>query len=639
MTTMAREDVSLVWLASGAEQSLGETLSAVCTSCADVGEAIFVGPAHLHSALESLPRVFAKQRVVTCDAADVFSEALNREVAHARSPYLLLITRALSAEPGWLECLRQPFESNLTIAVTTPQFIAEDQIAAAGSVVWADGTCEAFGAGLWSGSRECAFRRQVPAVPPHCMLIRSASLRAVGGFHSGYRLAEYAVADLCFSFRSQGLRAKYQPRTAVRIDPADTVAREQGEGDRVRLRARWGDELRDFPERPVGAVSSRTWLLARDAIAGERILVVDDRVVGPDRGSGDPRMFAMLDELVTLWPTLRVTLVAMSDLGAADNARRLQDKGIEVAYGEYWPSWFHERLCHYGIVLMSRPQPAMVEEWIRSSQPQAFRVYDAEALVFRRLERMLPLVDAAKRAELTDQIHDTRAREIEYLAGADEIFCVSHEEQRVARAVAAPGTPVFVFPFCVDIADSPPGFAERRDLVYFGGFMAGPGSPNEDAVLHLASDVLPLIRERVPDVVLHVVGADPTPALLALESEKIHVVGYVEDPRTWLDRVRVHLVPMRFGAGLKQKLVDTIAAGLPFVTTPVGAEGLRLGSLARLTVADTPQELAELTLALYLDANRWTSAQQQILKLAPRHGRRRFRRVLAKALSRAGIGP
>jgi O-antigen biosynthesis protein len=280
-----------------------------------------------------------------------------------------------------------------------------------------------------------------------------------------------------------------------------------------------------------------------------------------------------------------------------------------------------------------------VDEWIRSSQPQAFRVYDAEALVYRRLERMLPLVDAAKREELTEQIRDSRAREIGYLAAADEIFCVSREEQRVARAVAAQGTPVFVLPFCVDTAESPPGFAERRDLVYFGGFMAGAGSPNEDAVLHLASDVLPLIRQRVPEVVLHVVGADPTPAVRALESEHVHVVGYVEDPRTWLDRVRLHLVPMRFGAGLKQKLVDTIAAGLPFVTTPVGAEGLRLGRLAPLLVADTPHELAELTLSLYLDENRWTATRQQILRLAPRHSRQEFRRVLTRALSRAGIGP
>jgi glycosyltransferase involved in cell wall biosynthesis len=341
----------------------------------------------------------------------------------------------------------------------------------------------------------------------------------------------------------------------------------------------------------------------------------------------------------TLWPSLRFTLAAMTDLGAAQNAPRLQGRGIEVAYGESWPSWFRDRSFHYGVVIMSRPQAAIVDEWIRTTQPQAFRVYDVEALAYRRLERMLPHVEPSKRPAVIEEIRATRAREVEYLATADEILCVTHEEQRVARALAAPGTPVLVLPFCVDVAGSPPGFAERRDLVYFGGFMAGPGSPNEDAVLYLAGEILPLIRQRLPDVVLHVVGADPTPAVLALESAHVHVVGYVEDPHIWLDRARVHLVPMRFGAGLKQKLIDTMAAGLPFVATPVAAEGLRLGSLGRLAVADTPAGLADLTVGLYLDEDLWTAAHQQIRRLAPRHGRPRFRRVLAAALSRAGIPP
>jgi glycosyltransferase involved in cell wall biosynthesis len=550
-----------------------------------------------------------------------------------------VITADLSSEEGWLEALKTPLDSDGAIAVTSPQMIGKDGlVAAAGTVVWSDGTCGAFGAGRQPGSRECDFRRQVPAVSPHCLLLRSASLRAVGGVHPGYQSPEYAVADLCFSFRAGGLRAVYQPRAAVRIGAPVTVSTEQVEDDRARFRARWGGELANFPARE-DSPSPRRWLLARDAVASERILIVDDRVVGPDRGSGDPRMFAMLREMVALWPRMRITLAAMTDFGAAQNAGRLQDSGIEVAYGQDWSSWFQARLCHYGIVLMSRPQPVAVDDWIRATQPQAFRIYDAEALVYRRLERMVSHVDSERLATLTDEVRATRAREIEYLATADEIICVSHEEQRVARAIASPGSPVFLLPHCVEVAASPPGFAGRRDLIYLGGFMAGPGSPNEDAVLHLADEILPLIRQQVPDVVLHVVGADPTPAVRALASAQIHVVGYVEDVRKWLDRVRVHLVPMRFGAGLKQKLVDTMAAGLPFVASPVAAEGLRLGSLARVTVADSPRALAELTLALYLDQDHWTATQRRILRLAPRHGRGRFRRVLASALSRAGIGP
>jgi glycosyltransferase involved in cell wall biosynthesis len=636
--TRRSDDVSLIWLLPSGVDSFADQ-AAVGASCSDVAEAIIVGASPLMAAPDARVGVFAHQTTIVCDSTVEFAAALNRAAAVARGPYLLVITQDVSAEPGWLDALREPFETDPATGVTTPRLITEDGlVAAAGSVVWSDGTCERYGVGQPHGSSDCCFRRRVAAVPPHCLLLRASSLAAVGGFHTGYQSPEYVLADLCFSFHAAGLRAVYQPRATVRIR-ASGVECEGMAADRARLRARWPGQLGELPERRSSATSPRVRFLARDALARERILVVDDRVVGPDRGSGDPRMFTMLQEMVTLWPALRVTLAAMTDLGAAENAPRLQERGIEVAYGESWCSWFQNRLCHYGVVIMSRPQPAIVDEWIRATQPQAFRIYDAEALAYRRLERRLPHVEPSKRLALVDEIRATRAREVEYLATADEILCVTREEQRVARALAAQGTPVFVLPFCVDIASSPPGFAERRNLVYFGGFMAGPGSPNEDAVLHLAGEILPLIRQRIPDVVLHVVGADPTPAVLALESAHVHVVGYVRDPRTWLDRARVHLVPMRFGAGLKQKLIDTMAAGLPFVATPVAAEGLRLGSLARLAVADTPAGLAELTLALYMDEDRWKAAHQQILCLATRHGRPRFRRVLATALSRAGIAP
>src|SRR5262249_13582731 len=126
-----------------------------------------------------------------------------------------------------------------------------------------------------------------------------------------------------------------------------------------------------------------------------------------------------------------------------------------------------------------------------------------------------------------------------------------------------------------------PGFATRRDLVFFGGFLAGEGSPNEDAVVYLVEEVMPRLWKHEPALKLHVVGADPTSAVRSLDGGLVHVVGHVDDPRPWLDRTLVHVAPMRFGSGLKLRLVETMAAGQPLVTSSVGAEGLGLGSSRR----------------------------------------------------------
>jgi glycosyltransferase involved in cell wall biosynthesis len=138
-------------------------------------------------------------------------------------------------------------------------------------------------------------------------------------------------------------------------------------------------------------------------------------------------------------------------------------------------------------------------------------------------------------------------------------------------------------------------------------------------VLELAEEVLPPLRERHPDLRLRVVGADPSPAVLALDGPSIEVVGKVPDPRPLLESALLHVVPMRYGAGVKIKFVDSMAAGLPFVTTPVGGEGLHLGWTARHLVGASPAEHVELCHRLLTDPVLWTEVQQGLLDICRTH--------------------
>jgi glycosyltransferase involved in cell wall biosynthesis len=233
------------------------------------------------------------------------------------------------------------------------------------------------------------------------------------------------------------------------------------------------------------------------------------------------------------------------------------------------------------------------------------------------------------------------ARQVELgaLQESAVVFAVSAEEADFIGEVA-PGKPTYVLPNWVDTIPQPAGFAERSDLLFFGGFLAGPGSPNEDALLHLVDNVMPLLWERDPELRLHVVGADPTPAVNALHGEHINVVGFVDDPAEWLSKTRLHVSPMRFGAGIRLRFLDTIAAGQPFVSTTVGAEGLPLGALRPQLVAEEPARLAELVHALYTDEELWRRAQRGLLDIARTNfDRGTFRRTLAEAMTHLGVLP
>jgi glycosyltransferase involved in cell wall biosynthesis len=452
--------------------------------------------------------------------------------------------------------------------------------------------------------------------------------------------------DLCFKLRELGLKTMYEPRSRVvhiRHGSGDSqAARELMMKNRHVFYSRWAKRLIERPRLLEVASKPRRLLAARDAEALDRILVIDDRVPYYDRGSGDPRMFRLLVDLAVLWPEARITLIGKDGKEAERYAGALLERGIEVVCPPIdWQLWFEHRRYHYSVVIVGRGQNwEEFGELLTTTQPQALRVFDTEALTFRRLERQAGVVKSRdEQARVSASAARFRALELRALQEADAVFCVSPEEEEVVKEVA-PDCLTAQLPGWVTPADAPPRFADRRDLIFFGGFLAGPGSPNEDAVLYVVNEVLPSFWEREPDAVLHIVGADVTPAVEALGSERVNVVGFVEEPKEWLDRVRVHVSPLRFGAGVKLKLLDTLAAGLPLVTNTIGGEGLYLDGLKEFVLADEPSDLAGLVYRLYTEKELWERVQQDLLEIArTRFDHTAFKQSLVQALSQVGVAP
>jgi glycosyltransferase involved in cell wall biosynthesis len=266
------------------------------------------------------------------------------------------------------------------------------------------------------------------------------------------------------------------------------------------------------------------------------------------------------------------------------------------------------------------------------------KVYDAEALFHRRPEQHFgTATDMAERRAWAVQADLLRQQEVDAFTWADVAVCVSEEEAHWARRVA-PETRVHVACYPAEVPATVPGWESRRDIVFFGGFDSTPRTPNEFAVLELAEEVLPPLRARHPDLRLRVVGADPSPAVLALDGPSIEVVGKVPDPRPLLESALLHVVPMRYGAGVKIKFVDSMAAGLPFVTTPVGGEGLHLGWTARHLIGASPAEQVELCHKLLTDPVLWTEIQQGLLEICrTRFSPTEFRHSMRDVLTACAI--
>jgi glycosyltransferase involved in cell wall biosynthesis len=156
--------------------------------------------------------------------------------------------------------------------------------------------------------------------------------------------------------------------------------------------------------------------------------------------------------------------------------------------------------------------------------------------------------------------------------------------------------------------------AERSDVLFVAGF-AHP--PNVDAARWLVSEIMPEVWKQRPDVRLFLVGSNPDQAVLALASDQVRVTGWVSDEElaSYYRRARVAVVPLRFGAGIKGKVVDALRRGLPIVTTAVGIQGMPgLSRIAR--VGDSPGDLAAGVLRLLQSDGDWLVQARAQLQFA-----------------------
>jgi glycosyltransferase involved in cell wall biosynthesis len=145
-------------------------------------------------------------------------------------------------------------------------------------------------------------------------------------------------------------------------------------------------------------------------------------------------------------------------------------------------------------------------------------------------------------------------------------------------------------------------FEEREGLLFVGSFNH---PPNRDAVDWLMKDILPIVRRSLPDAPTFIVGSNPTPEVKAFADGDVEILGWVKDLSSLYARARLFVAPLRYGAGIKGKIGESAAYGLPVVSTSIGAEGLELRPEHEIVVADGTEAFAAAIVRLYNDPELW----------------------------------
>ena len=218
--------------------------------------------------------------------------------------------------------------------------------------------------------------------------------------------------------------------------------------------------------------------------------------------------------------------------------------------------------------------------------------HNVEAMIWKRHYEVR--TNPLKKAYLYGQWRKTHAYERVACRRFDQVVAVSREDREVIQreygieAVADIPTGVDTGYF------RPRGIARREphNLVFTGSM---DWLPNEDAIQYFTKEIMPLIKQSVPDVTLTVVGRNPYPSLLELSKRdpSIIVTGRVEDVRPYMESAAAYVVPLRIGGGTRLKIYEAMAMEKPIISTTVGAEGLPVCDGTELLLADTPEAFAD----------------------------------------------
>ncbi len=323
------------------------------------------------------------------------------------------------------------------------------------------------------------------------------------------------------------------------------------------------------------------------------ILFVDSQYPMFDRASADVRMFAIVRLLREQGHDCHYYVSdiesAESRIGAKEVARYRDALG-QLGVVTLERTGFERVLAgqSYDLVFFKYFYPAEARiALVRIWQPQARVVVDSVDLVYARLWAKGEVSGLA--ADLTDA-EQIKARELAVYAAADMVITVTEDEARILKA-EKPGVPIHVIPNIHDIPSAPRSETPSPSLLFIGTFTH---EPNVDGVLWFVRKIWPKVRSAHPDARLRIVGGKPPPEIKALNGNGIEVMGYVPDTLPFLMESWVSVAPLRFGAGMKGKVGEAMAAGLPVVATSFGAEGFGLIPGVHLLVADDPMEFAKL---------------------------------------------
>ncbi len=344
------------------------------------------------------------------------------------------------------------------------------------------------------------------------------------------------------------------------------------------------------------------------------ILVIDVWMPTPDQDGASLRIVNLLMILKQMAHKLTFGVGDSPSWRNPTSWRPLQDTDMELLDGY---ASVEKHLKQFGkiydVVILSRLSAASrYLQYVHQCAPQATVIFDTVDLHFLRGYRGAKVtgkVNLLKSALLA------KKDELSIAQQADFTLVVSPVEKEILEK-ECPGIQVHILSLIHTIYGSTRPHSERNGIVFVGAF---PHHPNIDAMAYFHEDIYPLLKSKLPETKITIIGSDPPDWLKQLSSDDFAVTDHVPDIASYFNQCKLSIAPLRYGAGIKSKVVLSMGYGVPVIASSIAAEGIPVIDGQDMLITDNPEDFSDKIFELYNNDTLWSQVSENGLQIVAEH--------------------
>ncbi len=530
-----------------------------------------------------------------------FLLSCNNGSRSARGKYITFLNNDTEVTSGWLDSMLSVFKRFENVGLVGSKLIYPDgKLQEAGGIVWGNGQPWNIGNRANAYTPEYNYRRQVDYVSGASMMIEKTLWEDLGKFSEEFIPAYFEDTDLAFKVRQYGRKVIYCPRSVVVHFEGMSNGTDLTKGVKKfqnvnfpKFREKWIHAYKNN-----GRVGEKLHL-EKDRGIDYRALVID--YTTPDRNR-DAGSYAAVQEMKLLQSLgFKVTFLPDNLAHMGRDTQFLQDIGIECLYHPFVDSvgkYIAKHGMEFDIVYITRYD-------IARKHLNAIKQHSDAKIIFNNADlhflRELRAVVSSKGKDFTSALK-TREQELEVMRNVDVTLSYNEAEHAVISSHNVETDNVFKCPWVLYPKTRKKTFEQRSGLAFLGGYNH---APNVESVKYLANTIMPKLAERDSSIKLYVYGSAVNAEVAALASENVEIVGYAEHLDDVYENCRIFVAPLLSGAGIKGKVLESMAYSVPSVLSPIAAEGTGLSNGVSCLIAETPEEWVDQILTLYNDETMW----------------------------------